>query len=312
MDSADLFFVLIFFLFIFVMLIALSLFTVRQQTAVLIERFGRFVRIAGPGLNVLIPFIESKSGSVSLRLHQLDVQVETKTKDDVFVHLNVSVQYRVLEGKIYEAFYALEDVTGQIESFVFDVVRAYVPNVILDDVFAKKDDIADAVREELHEVMQAFGYDIVKSLVTDIEPDTKVKAAMNEINESQRLRIAATERGEADKILKVKHAEGEAESKILQGRGIAGQRLEIVEGLKASFSEFHESVPEVRAQDVMSLILMAQYFDTLKEMGLSGHMNTILIPHSPSSLQDIYDQIRNGIISANQVKTPKKKEVAAK
>ena len=293
-------------------ILILSFFTVRQQTNVLIERFGRFVRIAKPGLNLMIPLIERKSGSVSLRLHQLDVQVETKTKDDVFVHLNVSVQYRVLSDKIYEAFYALDDVTGQIESFVFDVVRAYVPNVILDDVFAKKDDIADAVRQELHEVMQDFGYDIVKSLVTDIKPDAKVKAAMNEINESQRLRIAATERGEADKILKIKHAEGVAESTILQGRGIAGQRMEIVEGLKASFSEFHDQIPEVQAQDVMSLILMAQYFDTLKEMGLSGHMNTILIPHSPSSLQDIYEQIRNGIIAANQVKTPKKKEVLAK
>ncbi|MGL4426383.1 MAG: SPFH domain-containing protein [Alphaproteobacteria bacterium] len=292
---------LLFCLIVLVLILALSAFTVQQQTSVLIERFGKFSRIAKPGLNFMIPFVEKKRGKVTLRLNQLDVDVETKTQDDVFVRITTSVQYRILPTKIYEAFYTLENVEGQIEAFVFDVVRACVPRIKLDDVFAKKDDIADSVKEELREVMNEFGYDILKALVTDIEPDPKVKAAMNEINESQRLRIAAMERGEAEKILKVKQAEGEAESKILQGRGMAGQRKEIVDGLKHSLVEFQDRIPDVNAQDVMSLILMAQYFDTLKEMGSSGNMNTILIPHSPSSLQEIYNQIRTTIIASNQV-----------
>jgi regulator of protease activity HflC (stomatin/prohibitin superfamily) len=292
--------------FIFFVIIAFSAcFVVHQQSAYIIERFGRFVRIATPGLNWKLPMIENIRGNVSLRLAQLDVEVETKTQDDVFVKITASVQYRVLPDKIFAAFYTLEDVEGQVQAFVFDVIRAHVPKIKLDDVFAKKDEIADSVREELKEVMNEFGYDIIKALVTDINPDAKVKAAMNEINESQRLRIAAMERGEAEKIIKVKQAEGEAESKILQGKGMAGQRKAIMDGLRASLEELQTQVRDANAQEVMSLLLMAQYFDTLKEMGASGKMNTILIPHSPSSVNELYNQIRNSIITAHQVEVPK-------
>lgn len=302
MDFMSIFFIFMSLLFLGVLILFLgSFFIVHQQSAAIIERFGKFVRIAQPGLNIKIPLVEQIRGRLSLRLNQLDVEVETKTEDDVFIKITASVQYRVLPEKIYSAFYTLYDAEGQIQAFVFDVVRARVPKIKLDDVFSRKDEIADSVRDELKEVMNEFGYDIIKALVTDINPDAKVKAAMNEINEAQRLRLAAMERGEAERILKVKQAEGEAESKILQGKGMAGQRKAIVDGLKESLDEFQNKIPGIQTQDVMSLILMAQYFDTLKEMGMSGKMNTILIPHSPAGLHDLQEQIRNSIITANQV-----------
>lgn len=276
------------------------LFTVDQQSAVLIERFGKFQRVAFPGLNWKLPFIEQRAGKLSLRVKQIDVEVETKTLDNVFLTLVTSVQYRILNDKIYEAFYTLDHPEAQIRSFIFDVVRARVPEIKLDDVFSKKDDIANSVQEELKEIMNTFGYNITKTLVTDIQPDSKVKAAMNEINESQRLRIAATERAEAEKILKVKQAEAEAESKMLQGKGMAAQRKAIMEGLKESLEEFQKQIHTTNTQEVMNLILMTQYFDTLKEMSTHGNMNTILLPHSPASLSDLHQQLRDAIVIGHQ------------
>ena len=290
------------FLIIFVLWIIVAMFfTVRQQTAGVIQRFGKFVRVAGPGLNVKIPLIERIAGRVNLRVQQLDVNVETKTEDNVFVHVLVSVQFFVHPEKVFEAFYRLDDSGRQITSFVFDVVRARVPKIKLDDVFEKKDEIADAVKNELAQMMDDFGYGIVKTLVTDIDPDPKVKAAMNEINAAQRMRVAASEKGEADRILKVKAAEAEAQSKALQGKGIADQRKAIVEGLRESVGEFQKSVHGTSAQDVMQLVLMTQYFDTLKEIGATSHSNTVMIPHSPGSLNDLSTQIRDAMITAGQV-----------
>lgn len=293
---------LIIFVVVALILIYLAFFTIQQQSIGIIERFGRFVRVAGPGLNFLIPIFEKVSGTVSLRVNQLDVQVETKTADNVFLHVTVSVQFFVEPTKVYEAFYMLNDPKRQITSFVFDVVRARVPTIKLDDVFEKKDDIAIAVKEELQHVMDDFGYGIVKALVTDIDPDPKVKSAMNEINEAQRMRVAASERGEADRILKVKAAEAEAQSKALQGRGMADQRKAIIQGLKESVDEFKESLPNTAEQDVLNLILLTQYFDTIKDLGQGSNNNTIMIPHSPSSLSDLMQQVTNSIVTANQVK----------
>jgi regulator of protease activity HflC (stomatin/prohibitin superfamily) len=275
------------------------LFTVNQQTAVIVQRFGKFARVALPGLNFRIPLVEMIAGRINLRLQQLDVKVETKTEDNVFVHVIVAVQYHVLPEKVYEAFYRLADANTQITAFVFDVVRARVPKIKLDDLFEKKDEIADAVKNELSHVMYDFGYGIVKALVTDIEPDHTVKEAMNAINAAQRMRIAATEKGEADRILKVKAAEAEAQSKALQGKGIADQRRAIVDGLRESVDEFQKSVPGSTAQDVMNLVLMTQYFDTLKEIGASSVSNTILIPHSPGTLSDLSAQMRNAMMVAD-------------
>ena len=278
-------------------ILASAFFKVDQQSVAIIERFGKFLRTAQPGLNIRVPLIDQIKGRVSLRVLQLDVKVETKTKDNVFVDIMVSVQYRILASKIFEAFYVLEDPDTQIKSFVFDVVRARVPKIDLDDVFEKKDEIADSVKSELSEVMSQFGFEIVKALVTDITPDARVKSAMNEINEAQRLRIAANERGEAEKILKVKQGEAEAEVKILQGKGLAGQRRAIVDGLRDSLDDFRKSIPSSSTQDVMSLILMTQYFDTLKEMSVNGKTNTIMMPHSPSGLNDLAEQIRSAVFT---------------
>jgi len=284
-----------------ILLLLFAFFIVDQQSAAIVERFGRFKRIAHAGLNIKIPLIDRVHGRVSLRIKQLDVAVETKTLDNVFVDIVASVQYRVLPNKVYEAFYILDNAEAQIQAFVFDVIRARVPLINLDDVFSKKDDIANSVKEELQEVMNDFGYDIIKALVTDINPDNRVKTAMNEINEAQRLRVAAMERGEAEKILKVKQAEADAESKILQGKGMAGQRRAIMEGLRESLDEFQKQIGDSSPRDAMTLIMMAQYFDTIKDLGAHGNQNTILIPHSPSSMHDLFDQMRNAIITGNKV-----------
>ncbi|WP_343388883.1 SPFH domain-containing protein [Candidatus Amarobacter glycogenicus] len=244
-----------------------GLFTVEQQTAAVVERFGKFRRVAGPGLNLKVPFIERVAGRINLRVQQLDVTVETKTKDNVFVHIIVAVQYMVLGEKIYDAFYRLDQPTVQITAYVFDVVRARVPKMELDDVFERKDEVAIAVKEELSGEMDTFGYIIVQALVTDIDPDKKVKESMNEINAAKRLREAAQERGEADKILKVKAAEAEAESKALQGRGIADQRRAIIDGLRESVDQFAQSISGTTPESIMQLVLMTQHYDTVKRSG---------------------------------------------
>lgn len=296
---------LIILVIVIILVIADGIFIVRQQTSGIVERLGKFRRVAGAGLNFKIPIIDRVAGRLSLRIQQLDVRVETKTKDNVFVFVVVSVQYYVLPSKVVDAFYRLQNPQTQITSFVFDTVRARVPSIILDDLFEKKDDIAQAVKVELDSVMDDFGYGIVKALVTDIDPDAKVKTSMNEINAAQRLREAAIQQAEADKIRVVKAAEGEAESKALQGQGIANQRKAIIEGLKESVESFSNNVEGAKTQDVMNLVLMTQYFDTLKDIGLTGKSNTILIPHSPGGMGDISEQMRNAVITANEVSKKK-------
>lgn len=286
-------------LFLFIIILFNGFFTVDQQTIAIVERLGKFNRTGDAGLNFKIPLIELVKGRLSLRIQQLDVLIETKTKDNVFVKVTVSIQYHVVAEKIYDAFYKLTDARQQIESFVFDVIRAEVPRMTLDDVFEKKDNIAIAVKTELEGLMSDFGYDILKALVTNIDPDEKVKAAMNEINEQQRLRMAAQEKGEAEKILRVKKAEGEAQSMKLQGEGVANQRKAIIDGLKESILEFQDGISDVSATDVMGLVMMVQYYDTLKEIGANNKSSTILLPSSPNNLQSLSDQLRNGVITGN-------------
>lgn len=276
-------------------------FVVEQQKAAVIQRLGKYHRVATAGLNFRLPFLDDKVGEVNLRVRQLDVDVETKTRDNVFVKVIVSVQYFVLPEKIYEAFYKLNDPDAQIRAFVFDVVRARVPLIDLDDVFAKKDEIADGVKSELCQVMENFGYSILKALVTDIDPDQKVKEAMNEINAAQRLRVAAMEKGEAEKILRVKEAEAEAESQGLSGKGVADQRKAIVDGLRESVGDFQRVIDGATPQDVMNLILMTQYFDTMKDIGGQSKSTTVFMPHSPGHVGDLASQIQGAIITGDQV-----------
>ena len=266
-----------------------TLFTVRTYTAGVVERFGKFNRIVRPGLHVLIPFAESVY-FVDLQVKQAQFSVETKTHDNVFVQIPVSVQYQILD-----AFYKLSAPQKQIESFVFNSILGHVPRLTLDETFEQQSGISIAVKTELDSTMSNFGYNILNALVTDIVPDTKVKDAMNDINAAQRAQVAAQARGEADKILKVKQAEAEAQSKALQGQGIAAERQAIIDGLRSSIEHFRESVPGATAEDVMALVLLTQYFDTLKDIGTKGGTNTIFLPNNPGAANDFMMQILAGL-----------------
>jgi regulator of protease activity HflC (stomatin/prohibitin superfamily) len=275
-------------------LVLKTLFTVRTYTAGVVERFGKFDRIVRPGLHVLVPFAESVY-MVDLQVKQAQFSVETKTRDNVFVQIPVSVQYQVLEDKIFDAFYKLSSPQKQIESFVFNSILGHVPKLSLDETFEQQSGISVAVKVELDSIMSGFGFNILTALVTDIVPDVKVKAAMNDINAAQRAQVAAQARGEADKILKVKQAEAEAESKALQGKGIAAERQAIIDGLRQSIENFQSSVPGTTAEDVMALVLLTQYFDTLRDIGTRGGTNTLFLPNNPGAAQDFMAQILAGI-----------------
>src|SRR5271157_4165448 len=278
-----------------------SFFTVETAQVAIVQRLGKFARVAGPGLNWKTPLIEVVVKRMSLKVQQFDVQVETKTQDNVFVQIPVSIQYKVMPEAVEAAFYKLTDPVKQIESMVYNVVLGHVPKMKLDDTFLNQADIANDLRDSLDGSMKEYGYSIVKVLISDIVPDQKVKAAMNDINAAQREREATVSRAETNKLLLVKQAEAEAESKRLQGEGIANQRKAIISGLKDSVEDFAKTVPGSTPQDVMQLVLMTQYFDTLKEIAANDHSNTILIPHTPNNLTDLFSQIRNAIITGNEV-----------
>jgi regulator of protease activity HflC (stomatin/prohibitin superfamily) len=284
---------------VFVLVLVLkTLFTVRTYNAGVVERFGKFNRIVRPGLHVLVPFAESVY-FVDLQVKQAQFSVETKTRDNVFVQIPVSVQFQVLEDKIYDAFYKLSAPQKQIESFVFNSILGHVPKLTLDETFEQQSGISVAVKVELDSIMSGFGFNILTALVTDIVPDVKVKAAMNDINAAQRAQVAAQARGEADKILKVKQAEAEAESKALQGKGIAAERQAIIDGLSLSIEHFQGAVPGATSEDVMALVLLTQYFDTLRDIGTRGGTNTIFLPNSPAAANDFMTQILAGLRGNN-------------
>lgn len=285
-----------------IVLIIKSVIIVREQTAVIIERLGKFNRVANSGFGLIIPFIDRKAATVNLRVQQLDVEIETKTKDDVFVHLQVSVQYKIAREKVREAYYSLDNPRNQIASYIFDDVRAEVPKLELDDVFAKKEDIAVAVQQNIAESMSDYGYIIIKALITDINPDGKVKESMNRINAAKREKEAALEEGEAKKIKIIKEAEAEAESKRLSGEGIAQQRLEIVRGFKESVEDFKKSMDNVTHEEIMQFVLMTQYFDTIKDIGVNSNSSAILMPHSPGGMKEFQDQVIQGTFIGNRMK----------
>jgi regulator of protease activity HflC (stomatin/prohibitin superfamily) len=276
-----------------------TMYTVRTYTAGVVERFGKFNRVAQAGLHFLVPYCETV-GFIDLQVRQADVSVETKTKDNVFVTIPVSVQYQVLQDKVYEAWYKLSSPQKQIESYVFNSILGHVPTLTLDEAFEQEANISAAVKKELDVVMSEFGYNILKALVTDIVPDAKVKSAMNDINAAQREQTAAQARGEADKILKVKQAEAEAESKALQGQGVARQRQAIIQGLQASVEQFKSAVEGSTARDVMAMVLLTQYFDTLRDIGTCGKSSTILLPNQPGTVNDLMTQIMAGFQGVKQ------------
>ena len=290
---------LIFLLPLIIILLPLTFFVVKQQSAAVIERFGKFTSIRQSGLQLKIPVIDRIAGKLSLKIQQLDVIVETKTLDDVFVRLKISVQYKVVKEKVYEAFYKLDYPHEQITSYVFDVVRAEVPKMKLDDVFVKKDDIAIAVKTELNEAMMDYGYDIIKTLVTDIDPDAQVKEAMNRINASEREKIAAQFEGDAARILIVEKAKAEAESKRLQGQGIADQRREIARGLEESVEVLNKV--GINSQEASALIVVTQHYDTLQSIGGESNSNLILLPNSPQAGSNMLNDMVASFTASNQI-----------
>lgn len=286
---------LVFLLFLFLS----SFFIVKQQTIAILERFGKFHSLKTPGLNFKIPVFDKVAGKINLKIQQLDVMVETKTYDDVFVKLKVSVQFKILKDSVYEAFYKLENPHDQITSYVFDTIRAEVPKMKLDDVFVKKDDIANAVRRELGEAMNEYGYGIVKALVTDIDPDVEVKVAMNRINTAERLKIAAEYEGEAERIRIVAKAKAEAESKRLQGQGTADQRREIAKGLEDSVEILNKV--GINSQEASALIVITQHYDTLQAVGESTNSNLILLPNNPSAASNMLSDMTAAFIASQKM-----------
>ena len=286
-------------LFVGLIVLFSSFFTVKQQTVVVVERFGKFLSLRNSGLQLKIPIVDRIAGRVNLRIQQLDVIIETKTKDNVFVKMKVSVQFKVLQEKAYEAFYKLEYPHDQITSYVFDVVRAEVPKLKLDDVFERKDDIAVAVKRELNEAMTTYGYDIINTLITDIDPDIQVKNAMNRINAADREKTAAEYEAEAGRIRIVAKAKAEAESKRLQGQGIADQRREIARGLVESVDVLNKV--GINSQEASALIVVTQHYDTLQAIGADANSNLILLPNSPQAGSDMLNNMVASFSASNQV-----------
>ncbi|MDP7567555.1 MAG: SPFH domain-containing protein [Flavobacteriales bacterium] len=286
-----------------------ALYMVKQKHAVIIERLGKFNKVSKAGLHFKIPIIDSIAGTVNLRVRELPVEVETKTKDDVFVKIVVSVQFFVIDGieGVKDSFYELNNPEQQIQSYVFDSIRSEVPMMELDDVFAEKEKIALAVKNELSETMRQFGFDFIKALVTDIDPDSKVKHSMNEINAAKRMKEAAREEAEAAKIRVVAAAEADMESKRLAGEGIALQRIAIANGLKESVAEVKLAMEDhVTSQDVMNMLFMTQHYETVAKLS-ENNTSTIFMPYSPDNVGDLQMQIQSSLLAVDAMKKKSKK-----
>jgi regulator of protease activity HflC (stomatin/prohibitin superfamily) len=292
-----------------IVLIILALYVVRQQTFAVIERWGKFAKVVGPGVHGKIPIAERVAGRVSIRVQELNVKIRTKTNDNVFVDLLIAVQYFVDgQDKVWDAFYKLTDPKQQMESWIFDNVRAKVPTMSLDSVFENKDEIAKEIEDSLGIRLGEYGYKLVRALVNDIQPDAGVADAMNEINKQQRLRVAAEYEGEAKKIIVIKEAEADARSKELSGEGVAKQRIAIVAGLRESVKDASDALG-VDPQSVMTLVLMTQYYDMLTDVGKNAETNTILLPHSPAAVGDLREQIISSIQAGKVTGTAKREKV---
>ena len=278
----------------------------KQETAAVIERLGKFHSVRHAGLHIKIPIIDNIAKRLNLKIQQLDVVVDTKTLDNVFITMRVSVQYQVIRNQVADAYYRLEDPHSQITSYVFDVVRAEVPKLKLDDVFVKKDDIANAVKSEIQEAMQSYGYDIIKALVTDIDPDEQVKQAMNRINAAEREKTAAEYESEAQRIRIVAVAKAEAESKKLQGQGIADQRREIAKGLEESVKMLNSV--NINAQEASALIVVTQHYDTLHSIGANNRSNLILLPNSPMAANTMLNDLVTAMTAAHKIEEESKNQ----
>ncbi len=285
-------------------LLCSGLFTVEQQTRAVVERFGKYTKIAPPGLNYKVPLIDKVAGRVSHRVMELEIAVESKTKDDVFVDLKIAVQFLVRESEeaVLAAHYKLTNPRQQISSYVFDTVRAHVPEMLVDNVFSEKEKIASAVKDRLSDIMEQFGYTILQALINDIQPDAKVKAAMNQVNASARLKEAAKNEAEATKIRVIAAAEAEARAKELQGVGIARQRLAIANGLKESVAACAEA--GISSEEATKMVLLTQHYDTVTSVGANSKATVMLIPYTPDGMSQVGDQITSALLVSNEAMKP--------
>ncbi|MDE7498087.1 SPFH domain-containing protein, partial [Streptococcus agalactiae] len=278
-----------------IVLLITSLYVVKQQTVAIIERFGKYQKTATSGIHIRVPLgIDKIAARVQLRLLQSEIIVETKTKDNVFVTLNIATQYRVNENNVTDAYYKLIKPEAQIKSYIEDALRSSVPKLTLDELFEKKDEIALEVQHQVAEEMSTYGYIIVKTLITKVEPDAEVKQSMNEINAAQRKRVAAQELANADKIKIVTAAEAEAEKDRLHGVGIAQQRKAIVDGLADSIQELKDANVTLTEEQIMSILLTNQYLDTLNTFAINGNQ-TIFLPNNPEGVEDIRTQVLSAL-----------------
>lgn len=290
--------------FIVLFLLATGAFTVQQQTRAIVERFGKYHKIAGPGLNFKVPVIDRIAGRITHRVRELEITVESKTSDDVFVDLLIAVQFYVQENEesVLASHYKLMNPQQQISSYVFDTVRALVPEMPVDSVFSEKEKIAHAVKERLEHTMQQFGYTIIQSLVNDIQPDSKVKAAMNQVNASARMKEAAKNEAEAQKIRTIAEAEAEARAKELQGVGIARQRLAIANGLKESVAVCAEA--GISPEEATKMVLLTQHYDTVTAVGAHSKSTVMLIPYTPDGMSQVGDQITQALLVSHEATRP--------
>ena len=281
-------------IFVIFVLFLMSVKKVNQQSVKIVQRFGKFKKVLYPGLNFIVPFVDSVAGELNLKLQQAEISVDAKTKDNVFIRIVLSVQYQIMKGKEQDAFYKLENPIKQIESFVFNIVRSEIPKLSLDEVFVNQDHIAQAVDEQLAATMEDFGYTIFKVLVTEVSPAANVVQAMNDVKASEQLKISTANRADAQKITTIKQAEAEKETKRLSGEGVAAERQAIVNGLKASVEELAEATG-TKASEAMAMLMTTQYYDTLRAIGTADKSNTIMIPYGA----DGSDRIRDSILAAN-------------
>lgn len=279
-----------------------SIYTVSQQDYAVLERLGKFLKVSGPGLHFRVPIIDQVKGKITVRVRELNVKVNTKTSDNVFVDLAIAVQYYIRDNEksIWNAFYKLSQPQSQMESYIFDVVRATVPTMDIDSVFTEKERIAQEIKETLADTMEEYGFSIVKALVNDIQPASNVVEAMNEINAQERLRRAAEHKAEADKVIVVKAAEADSEAKRLSGEGIASQREAIVKGMQESVSSFSQATG-LDASVVVAYVGMSQYYDTIGGLADKSQTNTVLIPHGPSAVNDYMEQFLTAGIATDKV-----------
>lgn len=279
---------------------AASVFIVPQQQAYIVERFGKFQSVMFAGIHMRIPFVDRIAMKTNMRVSQLNVKLETKTLDNVFVTVVASTQFRVNPENVATAYYELRDPAGQLRSYMEDALRSAIPALTLDDAFARKDDVAADVQKTVGNEMSRFGFTVVKTLITAIDPSPQVKHAMDSINAAQREKEATRQRAEAQRIQIETQAAAEAEKTRLQGEGQANYRREIANGIVDQIKSLQ--AVGMNIGDVNNVVLFNQYLDVMRSLAESDNAKTVVLPAStPGGYQELYEQTTKAMLTANEV-----------